>query len=175
MSILGSIKKKGDRKKAETFYHQMPKLNGDPREIRKLRSLMSARLTAFIDTTFVDGAKKTESFQDSKTPLSTLKLKSPAYKNVKTLGGIVCVYLPSKYSDYFFELGSLYQRASLTINQVLELADEISAEISASLNLDRPIQALNFLRSADSADSEEESKKAAEDDESGNEPPTGTR
>ena len=76
------------------------------------------------------------------------------------------------YSDYFFELGSLYQRASLTINQVLELADEISAEISTSLNLERPIQALNFLRSADS---EEESKKAAEDDESVNEPPTETR
>ena len=150
MSIIGSIKRKGERKKAHSFYHQMPKLRGEPREVRKLRSLMSARLTAFIDTTFVEGAKKTESFQDSQTPLSTLKIESPAYKNVKTLGGMVCVYLPTKYSNYFFELGSLYQRANLTINQVLELADEMCVELSTSLGLDKPIHALNFLRSAES-------------------------
>ena len=104
MSILGSIKRKGERKKAHTFYHQMSKLTGDPQEVRKLRSLMSARLTAFIDTTFVEGAKKTESFQDSQAPISNLELQSPAYKNVKTLGGMVCVYLPSKYSNYFLKI-----------------------------------------------------------------------
>ena len=159
MSILGSIKKKGERKKAHSFYNQMRKLTGDPREVRKLKSLMSARLTAFIDTTFVEGAKKTETFQDSHTPLSTLKFESAAYKNVKTLGGMVCVYLPSKFANYFFELGSLYQRANLTINQVLDLADEMCLQISTSLSLDRPIQALNFLRSA----AEEESKTSSDD------------
>ena len=166
MSILGSIKRKGERKKAHTFYHQMPKLKGDPREVRKLKSLMSARLTAFIDTTFVEGAKKTESFQNSQTPLSTLDLKTPAYKNVKTLGGIVCVYLPSKYASYFFELGSLYQRANLTINQVLELADETCVEISASLCLDKPIHALNFLRSEAEEDTNAGSKDNQEEQES---------
>ena len=163
MSILGSIKTKGERKKAHTFYNQMPKLAGDPREVRKLRSLMSARLTAFIDTTFIEGAKKTESFQDSQTPLSTLKIESPPYKNVKTLGGMVCVYLPSKYSNYFYELGSLYQRASLTINQVLELADEMSVEISTSLNLGKPLQALNFLRAAESEGDPEKNPEINED------------
>ena len=165
MSILGSIKRKGERKKAHTFYHQMSKLTGDPREVRKLRSLMSARLTAFIDTTFVEGAKKTESFQDSQTPLSTLKLESASYKNVKTLGGMVCVYLPSKFANYFFELGSLYQRANLTINQVLELADEMSAQITTSLSLDKPIQALNFLRSNAEEDSQKNSADGQENTE----------
>ena len=159
MSILGSIKRKGERKKARSFYLQMPKLKGDPREVRKLRSLMSARLTAFIDTTFIEGAKKTESFQDSQTPLSTLKLETASYKNVKTLGGIVCVYMPSKMANYFFELGSLYQRANLTINQVLELADEMCVQISTSLYLDPPIHALNFLR----AESEEDDKASPKD------------
>ena len=85
MSLLGNIKKKGERKKAYNFYNQMHKLKGDPREIRKLRSVMSARLTAFIDTTFIEGAQKTELQQDSETPLETLELKSAKYKDVKTL------------------------------------------------------------------------------------------
>ena len=166
MSILGSIKRKGERKKAQSFYNQMPKLKGDPREVRKLRSLMTARLTAFIDTTFIEGAKKTESFQDSQTPLSTLKLETESYKNVKTLGGIVCVYMPSKMANYFFELGSLYQRANLTINQVLELADESCVEISTSLCLDTPIHPLNFLRSAAEEDTQTGSMDNQEEHES---------
>ena len=157
MSLLGNIKKKGERKKAYNFYNQMHKLKGDPREIRKLRSVMSARLTAFIDTTFIEGAKKTELIQDSETPLETLELKSAKYKDVNTLSGIVCVYLPSKYTNYFFELGSLYQRAHLTANQALELTDETCLEIETWLSLDNPLHTLNFLRAAESEEGTTES------------------
>ena len=84
MSLLKGFKEKKEKKNAKSFYLRMPTLKGDPREVRKLRSLISARLTAFIDTTFVDGAQKTEALQItyagvfpglqmSSAPLSTSK------------------------------------------------------------------------------------------------------
>ena len=155
MSILGDFKKKAEQKKAFAFYKQLGTIKGNPRDIRNLKSLMSARLTAFIDATFIDGAKKTESLQESGKPLSSLP-KASSYKDVKTISGIVCVYLPEKHAQFFFELGSRYQSASLTLNQVVELADEMAAEISASLTLDRPVMPLNFLRSTESEDEEGE-------------------
>lgn len=154
MSIIEGFKRKTEQKKALAFYKQLGDLKGDPREVRKLRGIMAGRLTAFIDSTFVDGAKQTELIQDSGLPISSLKLNSPAYKNVKTLGGIVCVYLPEKYAKYFFELGSRYQLSGLTLNQVIDLADEMCAEIASTLQLDIPIYPLNFLRTEQSEDSD---------------------
>ena len=80
-------------------------------------------------------------------------------KDVKTLSGIVCVYLPSKYTNYFFELGSLYQRAHLTANQALELTDETCLEISTWLGLENPLHTLNFLRAAESEEDTTESNQ----------------
>ena len=162
MSILGGFKKKAEQQKALAFYQQLGDLKGDPREVRKLRSIMIGRLTAFIDSTFVDGAKQTEAFQESGQPISSLSLQSSSYKDVKTLGGIVCVYLPDKYTKFFCELGSRYQLSSLTLNQVVELADEMCNEISASLRLDREILPLNFLRSVES-EAEESDADDSED------------
>ena len=154
MSILGGFKKKAEQKKALAFYQQLGSLKGDPRELRKLRSIMVGRLTAFIDSTFVDGAKQTEAFQESGQPISSLKLSSPTYKDVKTLGGIVCVHLPEKQTNYFCNLGSRYQLSNLTLKQVIELADDMSAEIASTLRLDQEIRPLNFLRLQEAEDSE---------------------
>ena len=68
--------------------------------------------------------------------------------------------MPQKYTNYFFELGSRYQSAQLTINQVVELADKTSLEISDSLGLQNPIHPLKFLRS----DSEDDDDDIKEDD-----------
>ena len=157
MSLLKSIKEKKQKQAAKAFYARMSTIKGDPREVRKLRSLISARITAFIDSTFIDGAKQTEAIQNASEGIfSGLEMRSAAYKNVKTIGGVVCVYLPSEYTNYFFELGSLYQRGSLTINQVLEFADEMCDALSTALNLDRNIEAVGFLRSdADTHDDQD--------------------
>ena len=156
MSILGGFKKKAEQKKALAFYQQLGSLKGDPRELRKLRSIMVGRLTAFIDSTFVDGAKQTEAFQESGQPISSLKLSSASYKDVKTLGGIVCVHLPEKQTNYFCNLGSRYQLSNLTLKQVIELADDMCSEIASTLRLDQEIRPLNFLRFQESEDSESE-------------------
>jgi hypothetical protein len=160
MSLLKGFREKKDKKDAKSFYLRMPQLKGDPREVRKLRSLISARLTAFIDTTFVDGAQKTEALQITYAGVFPgLTMQSAPFKYVKTLGGMICVYLPPKYANYFFELGSLYQRGSLTINQVLEFTDEMCVEISTALNLGTTVAALNFLRSNSDEEPDEESKE----------------
>jgi hypothetical protein len=58
MDLLKGFKEKNEQKKAKAFYVDLPKLKADPRELRKIKALMGARLTAFIDTTFIEGAKK---------------------------------------------------------------------------------------------------------------------
>ena len=146
MALFKGLKETKERKKAKAFYEQMPKLSGDPREIRKLRALINARLTGFIDMTFIEGAKDMESFQESGAPGTNPGGFSAAYKAVKTVGGIVVVYLPQKYTNFFYELGTRYQSAHLTKNRVIVLADDTSKEISQFLKLDNEISPLAFLR-----------------------------
>jgi hypothetical protein len=86
---------------------------------------------------------------------------SSAFKDVKTIGGTVTVYLPQKYTNTYFELGSKYQSALLTKNQVIALADSTAAEVSASLTLQNPIVPLAFLRIED--EENEENKENEEE------------
>ena len=146
MALFKGLKETKERKKAKAFYEQMPKLSGDPREVRKLRALISARLTGFIDMTFIEGAKDMERFQESGTAGTSSGGFSSAYKAVKTVGGVVVVYLPQKYTNFFYELGANYQSAQLTKIRVIELADDTSKEISQSLVLDNELCPLGFLR-----------------------------
>jgi len=165
MSLLKNIKEKKQKQAAKSLYDRMPKIKGDPREIRKLRSLITARIIGFIDTTFIEGAKNTEALQNKNGGIFPgLRMNSAAYKNIKTIGGVVCVYLPSQYSDYFYELGSLYQRENLTINQVIEFADEMCGKISTSLDLENNITALSFLRSDSTQDSKNSTKMESNDE-----------
>ena len=164
MALFKGLKETKERKKAKSFYEQMPKLSGDPRELRKLRALIGARLTGFIDMTFIEGAKDMESFQESGAAGTSPGGFSAAYKAVKTVGGVVVVYLPQKYTNFFYELGSKYQAANFTKNRVLALADDTAKEISQFLKLDNEISALGFLRIE--AENEESAPSADHDDES---------
>ncbi len=155
MILFKGIAESKERKKAKDFFETTSKLKGDPREIRKLKTVLAARTTAFIDTTFIEGADTMQKWQDQHPdePYKPNAL-SPAYKQIKTLAGTVTVYLPQKYTNLFFDLGIRYQSARLTKNAVLELADEATSEITLLLDLDNPIFALAFLRSEDIDDQE---------------------
>ena len=83
MALFKGLKETKERKKAKSFYEQMPKLSGDPREVRKLRALISARLTGFIDMTFIERAKDMERFQESGAAGTNPGGFSSAYKAVK--------------------------------------------------------------------------------------------
>ena len=57
MGLFKGLKTSKERKKAKEFYSEVPKMNTQPRELRKLKAGLGARLTAFIDKTFIEGAE----------------------------------------------------------------------------------------------------------------------
>jgi hypothetical protein len=65
------------------------------------------------------------------------------------------VYLPQKYTNVYYELGSKYQSALLTKNQVIAVADSTVAEINDNLTLENPVVPLAFLRVEDEEISED--------------------
>ena len=154
MPLFRGAKETRNRKKAKEFFKSLPDLNVDSRELRQLRSVMGARLTAFVDSTFVEGAKSQEEIQDGAVSTDgNQESFSSAYKDVKTLRGTVMVYLPQKYTNMFFHLGKQYQSGRMAKNRIIELADEAANEISELLKLDRPIHPLAFLRVDEGEDS----------------------
>ena len=97
MSLLSGIKERNVKKKAKAFYLGLPTLKLEPREVRKLKALMNSRLTAFIDTTFIEGAHKTEALQKTQPLKSKLKMESSAFKDVKTVGSRLCIFASEVY------------------------------------------------------------------------------
>ncbi|MBA58567.1 MAG: hypothetical protein CMQ40_05275 [Gammaproteobacteria bacterium] len=146
MALFKGLQQSKERKKAKAFYEQISRMTGDPREIRKLRALMNARLTGFIDMTFIEGAKDLERHQESGLGGHDPGGFSRAYKAVKTVGGLVVVYLPQKFTNFYYDLGTKYQAAHLTKIRAVTLADETAKEITQLLRLDNPILPLSFLR-----------------------------
>ena len=62
------------------------------------------------------------------------------------------VYLPQSYTNQIFALGSKYQQDIVSKDRALEIAALIADEITQTLELDHPINPLQFLVS----DEEEE-------------------
>ena len=62
MGLFKGIKQSKERQKAKAFYETAFHLPNGTRETRKLRSVLGNRTTAFIDMTFIDGAKQTEAY-----------------------------------------------------------------------------------------------------------------
>ena len=156
MGLFKGLKASKERKKAKEFYSEIPRMNAEKRELRKLKAVLSARLTAFIDKTFIEGAEIISNWQEKGSEGRPPAMFSSAFKDVKTIGGTVTVYLPQKYTNIYFELGSKYQSALLTKNQVIALADSTAAEVSDSLTLENPIVPLAFLRIEDEEAGEDE-------------------
>lgn len=165
MSLFKGMKQTKERQKAKSFYDSSATLPPSSRETRKLRSVLGNRITAFIDLTFIDGAKRTEAYLAAAEE-ALAKGKSPpekpavaCYREVKTIGGAVWVYLPQNYCDQYFTLGSKYQQSAITPAAVLEISSTLAQEISESLMLDHLIVPLQFLAndsaSADTQDSGE--------------------
>lgn len=162
MGFFKGMKQSKERQKAKSFYESSGTLPTGNRETRKLRSVLGNRTQAFIDLTFIDGAKRTEAFinaieaargQGAPAPE---KPAIPCFREVKTVGGSVWVYLPQSYSDQYFTLGSKYQQSLITPAAVLEVSATLAQEISETLALDHPLMPLSFLTvdTGDSQDSE---------------------
>jgi|TARA_B100001964_G_C14024223_1_gene505289 hypothetical protein len=154
MGLFKGLQASKERKKAKEYYNEIPKMNAEKRELRRLKAVLGARLTAFIDKTFIEGAETISSWQETGGEGRPPATFSSAFKDVKTIGGTVTVYLPQKYTNIYFELGSKYQSALLTKNQVIASADATVAKINDHLTLENPIVPLGFLRVEDEEDEE---------------------
>ena len=145
--------------KAKAFYESAFNLPAGTRETRKLRSVLGNRTSAFIDMTFIDGAKQTEAYIEAMNASGGTqpeKPTAPCYREVRTVGGNVWVYLPQSYCDQYFSLGSKYQQSIITPSRVFEISDTLALEISEALLLDHQITPLQFLNNTSGDDTEAE-------------------
>ena len=166
MGLFKVMKQSKERQKAKAFYESAANLPADSRETRKLRSVLGNRTSAFIDMTFIDGAKRTEAYVDALEAAKAHggaqpeKPTAPCYREVKTVGGAVWVYLPQSYCDQFFALGSKYQQSVITPAAVLEITETLSKEIAEALFLDHPLTPLQFLAGDEDESPSQESEES---------------
>lgn len=159
MGLFKGIKQSKERQKAKAFYESAFNLPAGTRETRKLRSVLGNRTSAFIDMTFIDGAKQTEAYVEAMNASGGTQPEKPTipcYREVRTVGGNVWVYLPQSYCDQYFSLGSKYQQSIITPSRVFEISDTLALEISEALLLDHQITPLQFLNNTSGDDTEAE-------------------
>ena len=151
MGLFKGLTASKERQKAKAFYEKALDLSGNPRETRRVKAIIGNRTKAFLDMTFVEGAKKTESHQQALAQSQATGKPQPqepfssAYKQVKTLSGTIWVYIPQQTTNKVFDLGSKYQLELITKSQAIEVGQSIADELTTTLELDHPIEALTFL------------------------------
>ena len=151
MGLFKGLTASKERQKAKAFYEKALHLTGNPREVRRIKAIIGNRTKAFFDMTFVEGAKKTEAHQQAIAQAKTGGKPEPeapftsAYKQVNTLSGKIWVYIPQQVTNQIFDLGSKYQLELITKGQAIEVAQSIADQLTSTLELDHPIEALAFL------------------------------
>ena len=158
MGLFKGMKDSREQQKAKAFYDNGMNPAQNAGDARRAKSILGNRCNAFINLTFIEGARKTTEYIEAATLAKSQGRPNPpqpstsAYKEVRTMGGKVWVYLPQSYTNQIFALGSKYQQELVTKDRAIELATTITDEITSNLELDHPIRPLQFLVS----DEEEE-------------------
>jgi hypothetical protein len=164
MGLFKGMKDSRERQKAKAFYDAATSEPSNARDARKTKSILGNRCNAFIDLTFIEGAKKTTAYIEAATKARSEGKPAPpqpstsAYKEVRTMGGKVWVYLPQNYANEIFFLGSKYQQDLIAKDRVIELAKSIADELTEALELDHPLIPLGFLVNEAEEEREEEEK-----------------
>jgi hypothetical protein len=149
--LFGSAQK-DEMLKAKQAYEQAVEAQGDSREIRALRIRIALRCRAVLDKTFIHGAEKTaEHAEASMLAIAADEEKPPApkpssFQTIKSVNGEILAYVPLPFAEEMFTIGAKYQMEEITAEQAIEFAQGVADKISDELKLDKPIEALNFLR-----------------------------
>jgi len=152
MGIFKSNAAKGAMKAAQAAYLKAKKGNPQSREDRSLKVRIALRSRAHLDKTFIDGAKKTEIFQEAMMQAIASESEKPnppkgnPYQLVKTVNGEVFAYIPQSFVDEMFLLGGKYQTMQLNAEGAVEAAQIIANRVYDDLGLDDTFEALGFLR-----------------------------
>lgn len=149
--LFGSAQK-DEMLKAKQAFEQAVEAQGESREIRALRIRVALRCRAVLDKTFIEGAEKTaEHAEASMLAIAADEEKPPApkpssFQTIKSVNGDILAYVPLPIAEEMFTIGAKYQMEEITAEQAIEFAQGVADKISEQLKLDKPIEALNFLR-----------------------------
>jgi hypothetical protein len=159
-----------EMKRAKAAYEKVVASTSDTREARSMRLGMSLLCRAHLDKTFIAGAEKTADFQQIAAFAAAKGDPAPEmpppsrFQKVKSGKGEVYVYLPEQYVTQAFTLGSRYQTMQISAAQAVEEMQAIANHISHyELALEKPFQALAFLRDELPGDSGDEADTPDED------------
>lgn len=169
MGLFKGIKDSREQQKAKAFYESALNPSSNMRDARKTKAILGNRCNAFINLTFIEGAKKTANYIESATLAQSQGKENPqqpttsAYKEIRTVGGKVWVYLPQSITNRIFTIGSKYQQDLIPKNRAIELTLLIAEEVGEKLELDHPLSPLGFLINEGDDESEEETSKEEEE------------
>jgi hypothetical protein len=118
--------------RAKEDFEAVCRLQGSSREVRAARIRMGIRCRAVIDETFLEGIEKgAEHLEQCMVAVITGDPRPPlpqagAFQKIKTINGPVMAYIPLEEAEEVF-------------------VQEVANRISLLLQLDRPIEPLEFL------------------------------
>lgn len=152
MGIFKGNAAKGAMKAAKNAY--LKAKEGDPisREGRSLKVRIALRSRALLDKAFVEGAKRTEIYQEQMMKAIAQEIEKPAlpkanpFQLVKTVNGEVFAYVPQNFVDEVFTLGGQYQTMQITAESAIETAQLIANRMYEDIGIEDTFEALGFLR-----------------------------
>ena len=165
MMILSMLKKKKSGPEAE---QEQAKLDYElacgnldaSNESRIFRNRVAQRARAHLDMCFIEGARKTEAYEEIVKLLEGTGQAKPRFpevspfQRVQTVNGFAYTFVPEIYAQKIFKLGVQYQTQALTTRQAIEMAQSIANQMSVDLKITDPIQILGFLREQQAAEHE---------------------
>ena len=101
---------------------------------------------------FIEGAKKTESFQKrcsaavAKGDDKPAPPKPATFQKAKTVSGEIFTYVPEEFTQQVFTLGAMYQTVQIDASKAITLVQEVAERVSYDLGLEEPFISLQFLR-----------------------------
>lgn len=159
-------------RQAKEEYIKAATLSSDSREVRSYKIRMGIRCRANLDKVFVEGARKTEIFQEkcmaavAKGAEKPEPPKASPFQVVKTINGQTYTYVPEEFAQAVFDLGAMYQTMQIDAYKAITLAQETAAKVSLDIGLDEPFITLQFLRDelSDSEENDNEGHNDSTDD-----------
>ncbi len=152
MGIFKGNAAKGAMKAAKNAYLKAKDSDPLSREGRSLKVRIALRSRALLDKAFVEGARKTEVYQDQMMKAIAQEIEKPPlpkanpFHLVKTVNGEVFAYVPQSFVDEIFTLGGQYQTMQINAESAIEAAQLIADRMYEDLDLDESFEALGFLR-----------------------------
>jgi hypothetical protein len=152
LSIFKDRAAKTAQLQAKNEYIKAASLSNDSREGRTYKIRIGIRCRAHLDKVFIEGAKKTESYQERCSAAVAKGTDKPAppkpaiFQKAKTVSGEIFTYVPEEFAQQIFTLGAMYQTVQIDASKAITLAQEVAERVSYDLGLEEPFISLQFLR-----------------------------